>query len=72
MRPLPFAIRFAVHTDLGLNAVAAVIGPEHVMLVQDPIAQFGVLVAAGIIVHDLAGTVGGALRALLRWWRRRR
>ena len=69
---LPFAIRFAVQTDLALNAIAAVIGPEHVMLVQQPIAQFGVLVTAGIILHEVISTLGTAARSVRRWWRRRR
>ena len=69
---LPFPIRFAVHTDLALNAIAAVVGPEHIMLVQNPIAQFGILVAAGIILHDVIGTLDRGLQAVRRWWRRRR
>ena len=69
---LPFAIRFAVQADLGLNAVAAVIGPQHVMLVQSQMAQFGVLVAAGIILHEVTSTCGRAIHAIRRWRRRRR
>jgi hypothetical protein len=68
---LPFAIRFAVQTDLALNALAAVVGPEHVMLVQTPITQFGVLVAAGIILHDILTTGRYAVKSIYRWWRRR-
>ena len=69
---LPFPIRFAVQADLALNAIAAVVGPQHVLLVQQPIAQFGVLVAAGIILHEVTTTTGRAAGAVRRWWRRRR
>jgi hypothetical protein len=69
---LPFPIRFAVQADLALNAIAAVVGPQHVLLVQQPIAQFGVLVAAGIILHEVITTAGHAAGAVRRWWRRRR
>jgi hypothetical protein len=69
---LPFPIRFAVLTDLALNAIAAVIGPQHVMLVHSQIEQFGVLVAAGIILHEVITTLVRARKSVHRWWRRRR
>jgi 2-keto-3-deoxy-L-rhamnonate aldolase RhmA len=53
---LPFPIRFAVQTDLALNAIAAVVGPDHVMLGPSQIAQFAILVAAGIVLHEAATT----------------
>lgn len=65
---LPFAVSFAVTTDLGLNAAAAVFGPEHFTLVPSPIGQFGALVAAGIVAHQ----VGMHLREFGRWLQRRR
>ena len=68
---LPFAISFAVTADLALNAAAAVFGPEHLMLVPSPIGQFGVLVTAGIIVHEVNTAVVGAAKATYRWWQRR-
>ena len=67
---LPFPIRFAVQIDLALNAIAAVIGPEHIMLDPSPIGQFGILVAGGIILHEATSTLGRAMTSLLRWWRR--
>ncbi|HVC63785.1 MAG TPA: hypothetical protein VND19_25880 [Acetobacteraceae bacterium] len=69
---LPFPIRFAVQADLALNAIAAVVGPQHVLLVQQPIAQFGVLVTAGIILHEIIATIGRASESVRRRWRRRR
>ena len=76
---LPFAIRIALVIDLGLNAVAAVAGSKHVMLV-DPtsplgqIAQLGVLLVAAIVIHEIAGAAGPiikrAWRVFLRRWRR--
>lgn len=77
---LPFAIRFAVLVDLALNAIAAVAGPEHVILVRSPIGQFGVLVAAGIIAHEFGTALARAWnttlirgrKAFWRWWHRRR
>ena len=72
MLPLPFPIQFAVQVDLALNAVAAVVGPQHVMLVQPPIEQFGVLVAMGVVVHELSPALRHAIMSLYRWWRRKR
>lgn len=69
--PLPFPIRFAVQVDLLLNALAAVIGPQHIMLCQRPIEQFGVLVAVGVVVHELSPPLRDAARWLRRWWKRR-
>ena len=40
---LPTPIRFALHTDLGLNAASAVFGPHYLTIDPNPIAQFGVL-----------------------------
>ena len=74
---LPFAIRFALLTDLALNAIAAVAGPDHVMLIQSQSApflaqsaQFGVLVTAGIVLHELGKMCGDGAKAVLRWRRR--
>jgi hypothetical protein len=67
---LPYAIRFAMLTDLALNAIAAVIGSEHGLLVQSQIAQFGVLVAAGIVLHEVSNMLGKVVRSILRWSRR--
>jgi hypothetical protein len=69
---LPFPVRFALLVDLTLNATSAVIGPEHVMLGPSPIGQFGILVTAGIVVHEISVTGGRAARSINRWWRRRR
>jgi hypothetical protein len=69
---LPFAIRLAVLADLALNAIAAVAGPEHIILMPSAIGQFGVLVAAGIIVHELVTTLMRAWKAFWRWRHRRR
>jgi hypothetical protein len=68
---IPFAIRFAIHTDLALNAIAAVIGPEHVTIAQQPIAQFGVLVTAGIILHETIAASHKTAKTLHRHWKRR-
>lgn len=51
---LPFAIRFAVVADPALHAVAAVIGPEQVTLGLSPITWFGILVAFGVALHEVA------------------
>jgi len=69
---LPFAIRLAVQTDLAPNALAAVIGPQHVMLVQSQMAQFGVLVTAGIVLHELSTSSSRAAQAVYRSRRHRR
>lgn len=71
MVPLPFFIRCAVTADLSLNALAAVIGPEHVMLVQHSTEQFGVLMVAGVVLHEIAVALHRAGRAARRWWRHR-
>ena len=67
---LRFAISFALTADIALNAGAAVFGPEHFTLVPMPIGQFGALVAAGIVVHEIVGIVTTTARAAHRGWRR--
>jgi hypothetical protein len=77
---LLFVIRLALAIDLGLNAVAAVLGAPHVMLV-DPalplgqIAQLGVLLVAAVVTHEIvegaSPIVKRAWMALLRRWNRR-
>jgi hypothetical protein len=69
---LPFSVSFAVTTDLALNAMAAVFGPEHLTLVPSPIGQFGTLVAAGIVMHQIGTHLREFARWLRRWWRGRR
>lgn len=69
---LPFPVRFAVLVDLALNAIAPVVGPEHVTFAPLPIGQFGILVTAGIVLHEIIVTVTRAAKSVRRWWRRRR
>ena len=70
---LPFPIRFAVHIDLALNAYATAAGvSDHVIIGGSQIAQFGVLVASGIILHEVIATAAKASKAIQRWRRHRR
>jgi hypothetical protein len=67
---LPFAIQFALLLDLALNAIAAVIGSEHGLLAQSQMSQFGILITAGIVLHELGNMLSRVARTILRWWRR--
>lgn len=69
---LPFAIRIPLMTALALNAIGSVIGPEHVMLGQSESAMFGILVTAGIVLHEAGTMASNVAKGILRWWRRRR
>jgi hypothetical protein len=69
---LPFPIRFAIQIDLALNAYAAVGNSDHVMIGASQIGQFGVLVAAGIILHELIATTTKAVKIIHRWWQHRK
>lgn len=68
---LPFAIRFALIAHLALITGFAVMGPDRQTLLAMPIAQFGALVAAGIIVHEITTTATRAGKIVRRWWRQR-
>ena len=68
---LPFFVRFAIQGDLALNALAAVFGPERVMLAASPIAQFGVLLAAGIVLHEISAMAAKIVKSVHRWRRER-
>ena len=76
---LPSTIQTALVIDHGLNAIRAVVGPEHIMLVDpsSPLgetAQLGILLLAAIVVNEIAEAAGPianrARRTLPRWWRR--
>ena len=66
-RILPTPIRFALHTDLGLNAASAVFGPHYLTIDPNPIAQFGVLLAIGLILHELGTSLGNGIVTFQRW-----
>ena len=64
---LPIAIRFALYIDLGLNAASAVFGPHYLTIDPNPIAQFGVLLAIGLILHELGASLGNGIVTYQRW-----
>ena len=63
---LPVVIQLAMVADIALNAIAAIVGPEHVTIVQSPIGQFGVLVAAGIVIHEVSRMARKSITMLQR------
>ena len=60
-------IRAALMADLGLNALAAVTGPEHMVFNLPPGVQFAALVTAAIVVEEIGSTIHGTVKVLRRW-----
>jgi hypothetical protein len=64
-------MRAALMADLGLNALTAVTGPEHMLINLPAGVQFAALVTAAIVVEEVGSTIYNAVRAIHRWHRKR-
>ena len=58
---------FPIQGDLAPAAQAAVFGPERVMLAASPLAQFGVLLDAGIVPHEVSEMAAKIIKSAHRW-----
>ena len=47
-----FPLRFVGVTEPVLHAVAAIVGPERIMLGLDAIAWYGILVTMGVVIDE--------------------
>ncbi len=68
---LPMPIRFAILSDLGMNAGTTLLGSHHLLIDPNPITQFGVLIAIGLLIHEITPVIW-VLTVQLRRWRRHR
>ena len=69
---IPLTVYLALLIDLALKTIEAVIGSGQGILVPLPIAESGVLITAGVILHEAGNMLGNGVRRILRWRRRRR